>query len=79
MSATFVIFGNVGNVTVVLRPSSGIKMMTEDSTSGGFLHLRWAHNAAHVEQHARRGAGLVVALAVKVIGGGNPCEDRGQF
>ena len=29
MSATFVIFGNVGNVTVVLRPSSDIKM-TED-------------------------------------------------
>jgi hypothetical protein len=78
MSATFVIFGNVGNVTVVLRPSSNIKM-TEDSTSGGFLHRRWSHNAAHAEQHAHRGAGLVVALAVKVIGGGKPCEDRGQF
>ena len=31
MSATFVIFGNVGNVMGVLRPSSDTKM-TEDST-----------------------------------------------
>ena len=32
MTATFVILGNVGDVTVVLRPSSDIKMM-EDSTA----------------------------------------------
>ena len=78
MTTTFVIFGNVGNVTAVLRPSSDIKMM-EDSTGDGFLHRRWSHNAAHAEQHAHRGAGFVVALAVKTIGGGKPCEDRGQF
>jgi len=79
MIATFVIFGNVGNVTVVLRPSSDIKMMTEDSTSGGFFHRRWSHNAAHAEQHAHRGTDFVVALAIKIIGSGEPCEDRGQF
>jgi len=78
MSATFVIFGNVGNVTVVLRPSSDIKI-TEDSTNDGFLHRRWSHNATHAEQHAHRWAGFVVALAIKIIGSGKHCEDRGQF
>jgi hypothetical protein len=74
MSATFVIFGNVGNVTVVLRPSSDIKMMTEDSRSGGFLRRRWSHDAAPAEQHAHRGADFVVALTVNIIDGGKPVK-----
>jgi hypothetical protein len=54
MTATFVIFGNVGNVTVVLRPSSDIKM-AEDSTGD---EISASLLIAHGEQHSHRGAGF---------------------
>ncbi len=75
MSATFVITGNVGNVTAVLRPSSDVKM-TEDSTSDGFLHLRWTQLMG--EQHARRLADFV-ALTVKIIGSAEPAKIGNGF